>query len=103
MVPEVPRLHAHGGLLAGCTATLSYYLWIDSSEGTSRAYDTLTVTANGTSIQSFSNVNKGTGYAQRTVSLAGYAGKTVTLQWKGTEDSSVATSFLVDDTAVTVS
>ena len=38
---------------AGCSASLSYYLWINSAEGTSHAYDTVTVTANGTSVQSF--------------------------------------------------
>ena len=87
---------------AGCSATLSYYLSISSSEGTSTAYDKLTVTVNGTSVQSFSNVNKGTGYVQRSVSLSAYAGQTVTLKWTGTEDSSLPTSFFVDDTAVTL-
>ncbi len=87
---------------AGCAATLSYYLWIDSSEGTGAAYDKLAVTANGTSVQSYSNVNKGTGYVKRTVSLSAYAGKSVTITWTGTEDSSVATSFLIDDTALTL-
>jgi subtilase family serine protease len=90
---------------AGCTATLTYYLWINSSEGTSTAYDKLALTANGTSVQSFSNVNKGTGYVKRTVTLssATYGGKTVALKWTGTEDSSVQTSFFIDDTALTLS
>ena len=87
---------------AGCTASLSYYLWIDSNEGTSTAYDKLTVTANGTRVQSFSNVNQGSGYVKRTVSLSSYAGTTVTIKWTGTEDSSLATSFLIDDTALTL-
>ncbi|MCU1657991.1 MAG: hypothetical protein JWO57_2647, partial [Pseudonocardiales bacterium] len=38
---------------AGCAATLSYYLWINSAEGTSTAYDKLAVAANGTTVQSF--------------------------------------------------
>ena len=88
---------------AGCTATLTYYLWIDSQEGTSYPYDTLTLTANGTAVQKFSNVNQGTGYVKRTVSLSAYAGKSVTLKWTGSEDASLATSFLIDDTALTVS
>jgi hypothetical protein len=87
---------------AGCTASLTYYLWIDSAEGTSRAYDTLTVTANGTTVQSLSNVNQGSGYVQRTVNLSSYAGRTVAIKWTGKEDSSLATSFLIDDTAVTL-
>jgi hypothetical protein len=88
---------------AGCSASLSYYLYISSSEGTTAAYDKLAVSANGTTVQSYSNVNKGTGYVLRTVSLSAYAGSTVTIKWTGTEDSSVVTSFFVDDTALTLS
>jgi hypothetical protein len=88
---------------AGCTATLSYYLYIASDEGTGTAYDTLKLTANGTTVQTFSNVNQGTGYVQRSVSLSAYAGQTVTLKWTGTEDSSLATNFLIDDTALNLS
>ncbi len=89
---------------AGCSATLTYYLYISSRERTTRtAYDKLTVAANGTTVQSFSNLNKGTGYVLRSVNLSSYAGQTVTIKWTGTEDSSLATSFFVDDTALTIS
>jgi hypothetical protein len=88
---------------AGCTASLTYYLYISSSEGTTTAYDKLTLTANGTAVQSFSNVNKGTGYVARTVNLSSYAGQTLTLKWTGTEDSSLTTSFFIDDTALNLS
>ncbi|MDQ1701944.1 MAG: hypothetical protein QOF57_1196, partial [Frankiaceae bacterium] len=87
---------------AGCRATLTYYLFISSSEGTTIAYDKLAVSANGTTVQSFSNVNKGTGFVQRSVDLSAYAGQTVAIKWTGTEDSSAATSFFVDDTALTL-
>ena len=88
---------------SGCSATLTYYLSISTSETTtSTAYDKLTVSVNGTAVQSFSNLNAGS-YVQRTVNLSSYAGQTVTLKWTGTEDSSLATSFFVDDTAVTLS
>ncbi|WNI19855.1 putative Ig domain-containing protein [Streptomyces sp. ITFR-21] len=86
------------------TATFSYYLYISSSETTtSTAYDKLTVTAGSTTLASYSNLNKGTGYVQRTVSLTPYVGQTVTLKFTGTEDSSLQTSFLLDDTSVTAS
>jgi hypothetical protein len=89
---------------AGCSASLSYYLYISSSEtSTTTAYDKLAVTANGTTVQSYSNLNKGTGYVLRTVSLTAYAGSTVAIKWTGTEDSGLATSFFVDDTALTLS
>jgi hypothetical protein len=88
---------------AGCAASLSYYLYIASDEGTGTAYDTLRLTANGTTVQTFSNVSQGTGYVKRTVSLSSYAGQTVTLKWTGTEDASLATNFLIDDTALNLS
>ncbi|WP_329182354.1 M4 family metallopeptidase [Streptomyces sp. NBC_01477] len=90
---------------ATCTsATFTYYLYISSSEtSTTTAYDKLTVAAGSTTLASYSNINKGTGYVQRSVSLAPYIGQTVTLKFTGTEDSSLATSFLIDDTAVNVS
>jgi hypothetical protein len=90
-------------ITAGCSANLTYYLYISSSEGTTTAYDKLTLTANGTTVQSFSNVNKGTGYVQRSVNLSAYAGQSVALKWTGTEDSSLVTSFFIDDTALNLS
>ncbi len=90
-------------ITSGCAANLTYYLFISSSEGTTTAFDKLTLTANGTTVQSFSNINKGTGYVQRSVNLSAFAGQTVTLKWTGTEDSSLATSFFIDDTALNLS
>jgi hypothetical protein len=89
---------------AGCHATLTYYLHVDSAETTtSTAYDKLTVKAASTTLASYSNLNKATGYQLRTVDVSAYAGQTVTLSFTGTEDSSLQTSFCIDDTAVTLS
>jgi hypothetical protein len=95
--------HASVSIPAGCSVNLTYYLWISSREGTSYPYDKLTLTVNGTTVQSFSNVNKGTTYVQRSVNLSSYAGQTITLKWTGTEDYSLATSFFIDDTALNLS
>ncbi|MFJ6718703.1 putative Ig domain-containing protein [Streptomyces sp. NPDC091259] len=87
---------------AGCHATLSYYVHIDTAETTTTtAYDKLTVQANSTTLASYSNLNKNTGYAQKTFDLSSYAGQTVTLKFTGTEDSTLQTSFVIDDTALT--
>jgi subtilase family serine protease len=88
---------------AGCTATsFSYWLHIDTSETTSTtAFDKLTITANGTTLATFSNLNHNTGYTQHTISLGSFAGSSVTVKFSGTEDSSLQTSFVVDDTAIT--
>jgi hypothetical protein len=67
---------------------------------TTTAFDKLTITANGTTLATFSNLNHNTGYAQHTFSLGGRTGS-VTIKFSGTEDSSLQTSFVVDDTAVT--
>jgi hypothetical protein len=95
--------HASVSIPSGCSANLTYYLWISSQEGTSSAYDKLTLAVNGTTVQSFSNVNKGSSYVQRSVNLSSYAGQTITLKWTGTEDYSLATSFFIDDTALNLS
>jgi hypothetical protein len=89
---------------SGCHATLTYYLHIDTAETTSSTqYDKLTVKAGSTTLASYSNLNAATGYRLRTVDVSAYAGQTVTLTFTGTEDSSLQTSFCVDDTALTLS
>ncbi len=90
-------------LPTGCRATLSYWLHIDTAETTtSTAYDKLTVTVNGTTVATWSNLNKNTGYSQKTVDLSAYAGQSVTVKFNGVEDSSLQTSFVIDDTAVQI-
>ncbi|WP_031159520.1 putative Ig domain-containing protein [Streptomyces durhamensis] len=86
---------------AGCKATLTFYLHIDTAETGSTAYDKLTVTAGSTTLATYSNVNAASGYAQKTFDLSSLAGQTVTLKFNGVEDSSLQTSFVVDDTALT--
>ncbi|HEY7147325.1 MAG TPA: putative Ig domain-containing protein [Streptosporangiaceae bacterium] len=90
---------------AACThTTFTFWLHIDTAETTrTTAFDKLTVTANGTTVASFSNLNHNTGYAQQSVSLGSFAGSTVTLKFTGTEDVSLQTSFVIDDTAVNTS
>ncbi|MFI7405520.1 M4 family metallopeptidase [Streptomyces sp. NPDC049541] len=87
---------------SGCKATLTFYLHIDTSETTSSvAYDKLTVTAGSKTLATYSNLNAASGYAQKSFDLSSLAGSTVTLKFSGVEDSSLQTSFVVDDTALT--
>jgi subtilase family serine protease len=98
-------------ITSGCSAaTFSFYLHIDTAETTtSAAYDTLKVqvlNSSGTvlsTLATYSNLNHATGYTQHSFSLASYIGQTVTLKFTGAEDSSLQTSFVVDDTALNVS
>ncbi|MGH3383852.1 MAG: S8 family serine peptidase [Nocardioidaceae bacterium] len=87
------------------SASLSFWLRIDSSETTSSiAYDRLSVqVVHGgvaTTLATYSNLNKGGGYTQKSFNLTPYKGQTVTIRFVGTEDSSLQTSFVIDDTAV---
>jgi hypothetical protein len=89
---------------SGCQVSFTYWLHIDTAETTKTTqYDKLTVTANGTTIATYSNLNAAVGYSQYTFNLNSYAGSTVTLKFSGTEDSSLQTSFVVDDTALNLS
>jgi subtilase family serine protease len=96
---------------AGCTSyQASFWLHIDTSETTSSTqYDTLKVqvlNSSGTvlaTLATFSNLNHASGYQQHTYSLSAYAGQAITLKFTGTEDVSLQTSFVVDDTAINVS
>ncbi len=90
---------------SGCTNyTLTFWLHIDTAETTTTtAFDKLTVTVGSTTLATYSNLNHATGYSQKTFNLSAFAGQTVTLKFTGTEDSSLQTSFVVDDTALNVS
>ncbi|MEU6578452.1 M4 family metallopeptidase [Streptomyces sp. NPDC046805] len=89
---------------AGCRASLTFYLHVDTDETTSSTqYDKLTVAAGSTTLATYSNLNAATGYTQKTFDLSSFAGSTVTLKFTGVEDSSLQTSFVVDDTALTTS
>jgi hypothetical protein len=95
-------------LPAGCSASLSFYLKIDTAETGSTAYDTLKVqvlNSSGTVLSTpatYSNVNAVSSYTKRSFDLSAYAGQTVTLRYTVTEGSKLQTSFVIDDTALDV-
>jgi hypothetical protein len=89
------------------TAQLTFWLKVGSDETTTTtAYDTLKVqvrNASGTvlaTLATYSNLDKGTTWVQRSFDLSAYKGQTVQLHFLGTEGSTTATSFLVDDVSV---
>jgi serine protease len=89
---------------SGCSATLSFWLHIDTAETTTTtAYDKLTVTLGSTTLATYSNLNANSGYVQKSFNVSSFAGQTVTLKFTGSEDVSLQTSFVIDDTAVNVS
>lgn len=89
---------------AGCKATLTYYVHIDTAETTGvTAYDNLTVKVGGTTVAAYSNLDANSGYVQKSIDVSAYAGRTVTLSFSGTEDAALYTSFVIDDVAVNAS
>ncbi|WP_344151473.1 M4 family metallopeptidase [Kribbella yunnanensis] len=87
------------------SASLSFWLRIDTTETTtSTVYDTLKVQivdgSTTTTLATYSNLNKNTTYTQKTFNVTAYKGKTVTVKFLGAEDSSLQTSFVVDDTSL---
>ena len=53
-----------------------------------------------TTLATFSNLNKASGYTLHSYNLLAYKGQTVTLTFSGKEDSSLQTSFVLDDVSV---
>ena len=91
------------------SATLSFYIRITSSETTTvTAFDTARVqvlNSAGTvlaTLATYSNLNENTSYLLKTFDLTAYRGQTIRIRFHATEDSSLQTSFVVDDTALTV-
>jgi hypothetical protein len=91
------------------SATLAFWLQVQSDETTTTtAYDTLKVQVRNSSgtvlatLATYSNLNKGTSYVQKSFDLSAYKGQTVQVYFVGTEDSTVQTSFLLDDVTLTV-
>ena len=48
----------------------------------------------------YSNLNKGTSYVQRSFNLSAYKGQTIRVYFLGVEGTQVATSFLIDDVSL---
>ncbi|HXI11566.1 MAG TPA: S8 family peptidase [Thermoanaerobaculia bacterium] len=91
------------------SATLSFYLRIDSAETTTTTqYDKLSVqilNSSGTllaTLGSYSNLNKSSSYSQKSFSVLAYKGQTIRVRFYATEDSTLQTSFVVDNTALNV-
>jgi hypothetical protein len=91
------------------TATLTFWLHIDTAEtSTTTAFDTLNVQVRNSSgtvlatLATYSNLNATTGYVQKTFDLSAYKGQTVQIYLVGAEDSTLQTSFVVDDFALNV-
>jgi len=90
-------------------ATLTFWLHIDTAEtSTTTAFDTLTVQVRNSSgtvlstLATFSNLNHNTGYSQKSFNLLSFKGQTIQIFFKGVEDFTLQTSFVLDDVNLNV-
>lgn len=88
------------------SADLSYWWYMTSQEGTGTAYDYMYTEVRSTSgallgtLQTVSNRNTRNTWTQVSTSLLAYKGQTVRVQFRATTDSSLISSFFVDDVAL---
>ena len=103
--PETDTLQQTVTIPAGCTATLTYHLFVATDEPSGLgAIDKLILTVNGTKEQQFSNVTPtGDQYDKKTVNLSAFAGANATVLWTSTQTGKKETEFFVDSTALTLS
>jgi hypothetical protein len=89
--------------------TLTFWLNVTSSETTTTTqYDKLFVEVRNTAetllstAVTYSNLNKGSAgvYSQKSLNLSAYKGQTVRIQFRSIMDSSVTTTFCVDDASL---
>ena len=92
------------------TATLSFWLYIDTNDPTNAAYDTFTtqvLNSSGTvlaTLSTLSNLNSTGGYSQYSYSLASFIGQKITIKFTGKETlgNGYNTNFFEDDNALNV-
>jgi subtilisin family serine protease len=89
------------------SATLSFWVRIDTAETTTTTqFDQLQVQVRNSAntvlatLATYSNLNANSTYVLKTFDLSAYRGQTIRVYFLGTEDSSLQTSFVIDDTAV---
>ncbi|MDP9121324.1 MAG: hypothetical protein M3O15_08140 [Acidobacteriota bacterium] len=94
---------------AASSATLSFWLHIDTAETTTTTmFDTLKVQVRSSSgtvlatLATYSNLDANTGYTQVSFDLSAYKGRTIQINLIGSEDFTKQTSFVVDDFALNV-
>ena len=77
----------------------------DTSESGSTVYDRMQAQvvsgSTATTLATFTNVGTNATYTQKSYNLSAFKGQTVTIRFTMTEDSSLQTSWVVDDTSLT--
>jgi len=84
---------------------LSFWIRTDTAETGSTVYDTMKAQVvsgtTTTTLATYTNVGTNATYTQKSFDLSSFKGKTITIRFTGTEDSSLQTSWVIDDTSLT--
>jgi surface antigen len=90
------------------SATLTFWYYITTQETGTTAYDGLDVTIENSSggylstVAVLSNLNHGTSYSQISYDVSAYKGQTMRVNFFGTTDASLPTTFRIDDVSMLV-
>jgi subtilisin family serine protease len=99
---EASQISQSVTLPAGQKTTLSFYHRIASSDTCGYDYGYVRVVSNGvtTNVKTFSlcTSTQTSSWVKTTVDLSSYAGRTITLAFRATTDTSAMSSFYIDDT-----
>ncbi|BCY09903.1 S8 family serine peptidase [Actinoplanes sp. L3-i22] len=90
-------------LPACASVALRFWIRITTAENDGLVYDRLTLTAGGSTVGTWTNLDQTSGYVEKVVDLTAFAGQTVNLTFTGVEDWSQQTSFVIDDVTVSAS
>ena len=93
---------------SSAAANLTFWLNITTQEACCTPYDYMYVEVRNTSgtllstLGTYTNANSSTAgnYSQKSFSLASWRGQTVRVQFRGTTDVSLPTSFRIDDVSL---
>ncbi len=103
------HLYQRVSIPAGGSASLSFYLHIDTAESGSAAKDKLNVyvvDADGNvlrTLATYTNANAGYGFTKRSFDMNAFRGQTVYIYFEGAEDASKQTSFVIDNVSLSSS
>jgi subtilisin family serine protease len=91
-----------------CGATLSLWTRITTAETGTTPYDYLRIQVRNSSngvvatLGTYSNATSNATWTQRSFNVSAYRGQTIRVYFEATEDLSLATSFYIDDAALTI-
>ena len=83
------------------SVTLSFWLKISTDESPYQGFDHLEVSAGSITLAIYTNLDLDGDYELKTFDLSAFRGQTIRISFIGREDSTLQTSFFIDDVSCT--